>query len=261
MMIKDAEWLDTAEWLDADFEDDTEWIIESADSAGDHLEALRSALSEQWQNASPEALDALLQEVTRGMTLEEAENFWKTLGNIGRQIAPVAGQVLGVAAPIVGGAIGGPVGAALGGVAGRFAGQALGSFGRPGPSNAPARPAPRTAPRSAAPVPPGGSSATAQLLSFLQNPQLLQSILGQLMGAAGRGAQPVGASGASAPFGAFMNTLSVLANQAASESVADSESTTYMYDEQGHLLGDPASPEERAAVLLQQLRASPVRFA
>ncbi len=265
---------DESTWIDT--ESDDEWILTEAEDEPlelDFHEGLRATLSEDWRNASSEQIDAMLESVTRGMTIAEAESFWNSVAKIGRQVAPVAGQVLGVAAPLIGGAIGGPAGAAIGNVAGRYAGQALGSLGAPAsrpftpvapsasaqgmqPAPAPIAPPPATAPPPSTAL-PGGSSATAQLLSFLQNPQLIRSILGQLMGSAGQSTQPVGASGSGAPFGAFMNALGVLANQAAA-AAAEDDSSEYLYDSEGHLLADPSSPEERAAVLLAELRATPL---
>lgn len=81
-------------------------------------------------------------------------------------------------------------------------------------------------------------------------------MLGQVLGKAGHSSVPVGQQGASAPFGAFMNALSTLANQAAAEANAreDSQGTPrYLLDKTGNFLCDPAVPEERAGVLLRQL--------
>lgn len=291
MILEDVEWVDAGE---SDFESDTwEAGSDGSEDAPYEYrsvyEAIRPALGEAWQRAEPEQIEALLREATRHMTVEEAENFWSTLASVGKQIAPVAAQIAPIAGQVIGGIYGGPAGAAIGGSVGQFAGQALGSLAgtpqgpRPAPTPpmappSPPAPAPFATPLAALPLnalPPGlgtvprppvatapvpqpvgggGTSATTQLLSFLQNPQLLQSILGQLMGSAGRSETPVGNGGATAPFGAFMNTLGVLANQAASESLVESPNASYLYDSQGRLLADPNSPEERAAALLGHLR-------
>src|SRR4029077_10300483 len=111
---------------------------------------------------------------------------------------------------------------------------------------------------------PGGTdagSAVRLLMWLLQHPALLQSVLGQVLGQAGQGAVPVGSQGAAAPFGAFMNTLSVVANQAAAEAESAiavesaEEIPEYLRDARGNLLcADPALPESRAEALLAQLR-------
>ena len=253
------------------------------EEAGDDFEAIRPLLAEGWRNAEPEQIEALLESITRSMTTEEAENFWSTLSNIGRSIAPIAGQVLGVAAPLVGGAIGGPVGASLGGTLGSLAGGALSSLGgRPlTPPRAPgavstiraplpavasgvigamaggAIPALSGALTTAAPASSAttaATSASSQLLAFLQNPQLLQSLMQQLLGGAGGAAVPVGSAGAAAPFGAFMNALSVLAGRAAGEAESESTDSSYLFGANGELIADPHSPDERAAALLEHLR-------
>jgi hypothetical protein len=264
-----------------------------ADDDGDAYEALRPLLTEDWRDAPPGEIEALLDDITSSMTAEEAESFWSTVSNIGRSIAPIAGQVLSVAAPIVGGAVGGPVGAALGNTVGSLAGGALSSLGgRPaapvaaavraplsaavaGVANAATRAIPgiaaaavpvaaavapaitAVAPAVAAPLAGAGagSSATSQLLSLLQNPQMLQSMLQQLLGAAGGSAVAVGSGGASAPFGAFMNALSVLAGRAAGEAESESTDASYLYGANGELIADPNSPDERAAALLAHLQS------
>jgi hypothetical protein len=98
---------------------------------------------------------------------------------------------------------------------------------------------------------------------LLQHPALLQSILGQILGQAGQGSVPVGSHGAAAPFGAFMNTLSVVANKAAAEAESATafesfeEMPEYLRDAGGNLrCADPALPESRAEALLAHLRES-----
>ncbi|MGB7292642.1 MAG: hypothetical protein WBD99_10760 [Thermodesulfobacteriota bacterium] len=170
--------------------------------------------------------------------------------NVGSKVGGVAAKALPVAAPIIGTAFGGPLGGAIGGTLGGLAGKALGG------ATAPRRPG-RPGAQPVLGKIPAGSSATAQLMSFLQNPKLLQSVLGQVLGPAGRSSVPVGPKGAPAPFGAFMNALSNLANQAALEANAreDAQETPrYLLDDEGEFKCDPAVPEERAQVLVEQLR-------
>lgn len=246
-----------------------EWPVESGPDWEDISYAVvRGALAPEYANLPREQIDAIVTRAVLAMAPEEAENFWKTIGDIGKQIAPVAAQILPVAAPIVGTAIGGPLGGALGGTLGQVAGQALSGAVAPQPAPAPPRPAmpaypvptPSGGPSAGAPgLPSGASSAAAQLLSLIQNPALLQSLLGQVLGPAGRSAVPVGTQGVPAPFGAFMNALSTLANQAASEASermageGAAETPAYLLDAEGNLRCDPAVPEERARVLMERL--------
>ncbi|OQZ00737.1 MAG: hypothetical protein B6D35_05565 [Candidatus Brocadia sp. UTAMX2] len=229
-----------------DRDDYTEVWLEDMDEGFDnsYYETIRNVLAPEYRDLDPEDINALLEDVFSGMSPEEIESFWGTLGKIGKSVAGVASKVLPVAAPVLGTALGGPVGGAIGGAVGKLAGKALG--GAPG----------KPIGGQLSQVLGGGSPAVSQLMSFLQNPALLQSILGQVLGKAGRGTVPVGQQGASAPFGSFMNALSTLANQAAAEANAreDSQGTpSYLLDKQGNFLCDPAVPEERAQILLEQL--------
>lgn len=209
--------------------------------------------------------EAMVLRTMERLSPTEAEDFWKTIQNIGRQVAPIAAQVLPVAAPLIGTAIGGPLGGMIGGAAGQFAGQLLGGGAgrpRPAPVGAVAGMVPGLAGGILgvpSPLPSGASSATAQLLSLIQNPALLQSLVGQLMGGAGGGTVPVGAQGTPAPFGAFMNAVGVLANQAASEAQTyggESESVpAYLVSPSGEV-ADPTIPESRARALLERLQES-----
>ncbi len=220
--------------------------------------ALRGLVREQYRLLPEAHLDALARSVAGRLSPFEAEDFWQTLQDVGRQIAPIAAQVLPVAAPLIGTAIGGPLGGAIGSTVGGLAGQALaGAAGQPRPP-APGAGVPGAVP-APSPLPAGATSATAQLLSLLQNPALLQSLLGQLLGGAGHSSVPVGAQGTPAPFGAFMNALGVLANQAASEAHAGfaGEDTrtipTYLIGPSGEL-ADPTIPEHRTRALLERLQ-------
>jgi len=222
-----------------------------------YYEVIREALSPEYRGLSDDEVDDLLEGILAGMSPEEVEGFWSTVGNLGKSIAA---QVVPVAAPLIGTAIGGPVGGAIGGMVGQAAGQALGGPRAPQKPAAGPPAAPVAAPAGApAPVPAGGSSATAQLMWLLQNPALLQSLLGQVLGPPGLNAVPVGQQGKPAPFGAFMNTVAELANQAAMEAnsaqAGAEETPYYLLDSAGNFrCDDPAVPEERARVLLEQLR-------
>lgn len=225
----------TEVWLEDIDEDLDEFDDES------YYGAIREVLSPEFRNLYPEEIDTLLEDIFSGMSPEEIESFWNTLKGIGKAAKGIAAKAIPVAAPVIGSMFGGPLGGAIGSKVGKLAGQALG-----GEPKATAQ----------AQIPGGGSSATAQLMSFLQNPAFLQSMLGQVLGKAGSSSVPVGQQGTSAPFGAFMNALSTLANQAAAEANAreDSQETPrYLLDKKGNFLCDPAVPEERARVLIEQL--------
>lgn len=225
----------TEVWLEDIDEDLDEFDDES------YYGAIREVLSPEFRNLYPEEIDTLLEDIFSGMSPEEIESFWNTLKGIGKAAKGIAAKAIPVAAPVIGSMFGGPLGGAIGSKVGKLAGQALG-----GEPKATAQ----------AQIPGGGSSATAQLMSFLQNPAFLQSMLGQVLGKAGSSSVPVGQQGTSAPFGAFMNALSTLADQAAAEANAreDSQGTpSYLLDKKGNFLCDPAVPEERAQVLIEQL--------
>jgi hypothetical protein len=230
----------------SDNEDSMEVWLEDLDESDDesYYETIREILSPEYRNLYPEDIDTLLEDVFEGVSPGEIESFWDTLKGLGRAAKGIAAKAIPVAAPVIGTAFGGPLGGAIGSTVGKLAGQALG--GTPQSPKATAQ----------AQIPGGGSSATAQLMSFLQNPAFLQSMLGQVLGKAGHSSVPVGQQGASADFGAFMTALSTLTNQAAAEANAreDSQGTPrYLLDKKGDFRCDPAVPEERARVLIEQL--------
>ena len=121
---------------------------------------------------------------------------------------------------------GGPVGTALGSKLGQMGAQFIsGPQKQPAPAGpAPTRPVPQTP--AAAPVPPGGTSAAAQLMALLNNPDLLKSLLGQVLGGAGESTVLVGPQATPIPFGAMMNALESLAAQAAIEAAEAIEDDT-----------------------------------
>ena len=220
---------------------------------------IRVVLSPMGNDLEDEEIDAILDDVLAGMSPEEIEGFWSTIGNFARRVAPT---LLPAAGTALGTVVGGPVGAAIGGTIGRVAGQAFGGRQRQAPRRTPTPPqiTPRiarrtTAVQAPAPIPSGGSSALGQLISLIQNPIFLQSLLGRVLGG---GAVRLGQESIEIPFGAFMNALSQLATQAAREANADQESSVdipdYLQDEEGNFLcEDPAVPEQRAQVLLELL--------
>jgi hypothetical protein len=133
-----------------------------------------------------------------------------------------------------------------------------------------AKPAPPAAPAvlpmpGAAPVPvpvpvpvpalPTGQPAAATLVSLLQNPSVLQALMSQVLGASGT-PQVATPTGTSLPRGAINGLLmQLLAN--ASEGLAESDSPSeqsYLQDDLGEYLIDPASSEQQAALVLSHLQ-------
>lgn len=119
--------------------------------AADLADALRSALSEDYAEASDEEIGDALANVLDSMSAAEAFNFASALNRIGKGASqlvsdPAFAAVAQVALPIVGSAagtmIGGPAGAALGGKLGSLAASAL-----------PIRPAAAAAPPAQVAVP------------------------------------------------------------------------------------------------------------
>jgi hypothetical protein len=191
---------------------------------------------------------------------------------VGQAVAQVAGQAFSGATP------GAPQHVALAPAVAPIAGPVVRDHRTQVPavaSASPALPAAPVAPSAApaiatttaaatAPAAPAGggmSSALAQLLALLEHPAFRQLLGGQLLGSAGARAVPVGAEGVPVTFPAIMEALSVLAEQAGAEAAehtggsGESESTAYLRDASGAYRYDPASPEERAAALVEQLRS------
>lgn len=177
--------------------------------AEDFADALRSAMREEYADASDEEMGDALMNVLGSMSPAEAINFGSALNRIGKSASqlvsdPTFVSVAGTALPILGGAagtlIGGPAGTAVGTTLGRVAASALPA--RPAPPAAPARPVAATpAPSAAAMVAPvisprspgpasaavaGGSAAAAQGLVLTQQPDVLRSLLATALGQPGR---------------------------------------------------------------------------
>jgi len=219
-------------------------------------EVIRQIISPEFQGVSSQELENIVDNVLSEMSPEEMENFWKTVKSIGQSVGNILPQVLPLAGSVVGGIYGGPAGAALGGSVGSMAGNLVG--------NAVSQNKQKKRPSiqrilSSTTIPPS-SSASTQLMSFLQNPQFLQSILGMALGSKAKKTIPVGSQGAKAPNGAFLNTLIQLAVKALGESSSKYEgevleSVEYLYDSGGNLLcEDIASPEERSMALLENIK-------
>lgn len=99
----------------------------------------------------------------------------------------------------------------------------------------------------------GGNSGSSQLLSLLRRPETMQALSALRLGPAGRSTIPVGSAQTPIPVAGIANLIGQLANQAAAEAAALSEGTEaplrYMVDESGEYIGDPASEQDRAAIL------------
>ena len=127
-----------------------EWAVSS--EAEELADALRSAMSEQYADASDEAMYDAIEAVLNSVSPAEAFSLSRALDQAAKSATklvkdPTFIQVASVAAPIVGGLIGGPVGAGLG----TLASNALLGAAAPPPAAPP--PAP-PAPAPSAPVPP-----------------------------------------------------------------------------------------------------------
>lgn len=252
--------------------------------AEDIMHGLSAVLGESARFASPEIVEQRVLGALAQLTPTEADSFTAALGSVGRFVKnsglrDAAGAALPVVGTAVGTAFGGPVGAAVGGGLGTAAGQAIAGAPRVQRTQPPAPARSYEDPRLR-PVPPAvsvgtavqptpvrsaaetGSAAAAQLLSVIQNPALLSSILALIMGASGRTSVPVGRDGVEAPVGALMNVLGVLAHRAAQDAdeilaARQNETPMYLLDEHGCLTCDPAVPSQRADALLRVLTAEP----
>ena len=241
-------------------------------------ELIGEYISPEFSHLSEEDIDEMLGEVFAGMSPEEIEGFWKSLGRVARRAGRTVVRAAPSLLPVVGGAVGtlvgGPVGTAigtsLGGMAGGLVARAA-SPRRTAAARAPARrpaPAPRrpTPPRPArAParrsaVPAGGSTATAQLLALLNNPALLQSLLSRELRGRGRTEVLAGAETIEVDFGSLMNALATLASEAArdahAEGVAGSGLPEYLLEDDGEPIEDAGLPEIRAQRLLELMNAA-----
>jgi hypothetical protein len=130
-------------------------------------DVLRSALRDEYADASDAEMGDALEDVLDSMSAAEAFNFGSALGQISKSASKLAAdpafvQIVRTAAPIAGAAlgtvIGGPVGTALGSQLGNLAANALPAPPAPRPVAAapppPVPPAPLPVPATPAPTPP-----------------------------------------------------------------------------------------------------------
>jgi hypothetical protein len=234
-------WDDDESWDDEDDEDTHAEFFELAD-------VLQDALSDDYADAEPEAVDNALADILDSMSPAESFDFVKALKQIGRTAGQVASdpmfkQVAATALPIAGGAlgtmIGGPVGTALGSQLGSVAAGAI-AGGAPRsaqttsaptpPASAPPQaasgpPQPAPGPPQPAPGPPqpvpavaNGSAAAAQGLVLTQQPDVLKSLLALSLGQHGKN----DVNGV--PVAQVMNMLASVFGQAA----ADADELMYL---------------------------------
>ena len=221
-----------------------------------NLQGLRHCLRPEFADVSREHLEGVVAASMNDLPEAMAENFLKALGSLGKAAAPVLQR----AAPAIaqgalsGASVGGPWGALIGAGAGA-ASSALGGAKR-APAAAP--PAGMAAPAAAAPL-PTGQPAAATLVSLLQNPTVQKALMSQVFGASGT-PQVTTATGAALPRGAINGLLmQLLAN--ASEGLGESEELSeqsYLQDDSGEYLIDPASSEQQAALVLSHLQGDSV---
>jgi hypothetical protein len=256
------------------------------------LEGLRTCLRPEYGDLPREHLEQVVAAAVDELPPAVAEDFMSTLSSLGKAAAPTLQRV--APSVIQGAATGaqfGPYGALIGAGVG-LASSALASqkpapaaapapapattpspapAATPGPAAAPAAtPSPAPAPaatQAAAPAPAGpdspslptGQSAAATLFGLLKNPTVQQALMSQVLGQSGT-PQVTTATGTALPRGAVNDLLMrLLAN--ASESLPEQEAVTdesYLQDASGGYLVDPASFDQRAAVVLSRLQLESV---
>ena len=225
------------------------------------LDGLRTCLRPEYAELPREHLEQVVSSSVGEMSPAISEDFMKTLSSVGAALAPTLQR----AAPSIvqgatsGASVGGPWGALIGAGAG-LASSALGGT-KPAPPAA-SRAAPAQAPGPAAPPSPvatslpTGQTAAATFFGLLNNPAVRQALVSQVFGGAGT-PQVTSAAGATVPRGAVNNLLmQLLAN--ASEGLPEQESAmdeSYLQDDAGEYLADPASVDQRAAVVLARLQS------
>jgi hypothetical protein len=234
------------------------------------MESLRQCVRPGLVGASNERLERIVSESLSSLPAATSEDFLSTLGSFGKAALPA----LEKAAPSVlqgaaqGGSVGGPYGAVIGGGLGLVKGLVQQQGGTrapaaspPAPTHAPApaQTATATSATSSAGTPPElpvGQGAAATVVGLLQNPIIQQALLSQVLGSSGRTTVQA-PSGAELPRASINQLLSqLLANSV--EGLAESESISeqsYLMDDTGEYLVDPASPEQQAAMVLAHLQA------
>jgi hypothetical protein len=175
----------------------------------DFADGLRSALRDDYADASETEMQDAVTNVLDALSPAEAFDFGSALSRISKSAGQVlsdptfktvAGTALPIAGRVVGSIYGGPAGGAIGGQLGNLAAGALtGGGARPPAARLPV-PRPAAPPgiaavpgvpgvpgaAAASGVPVGGSDAAAKALVLTQQPDVLRSLLATALGAAGR---------------------------------------------------------------------------
>lgn len=244
-----------------------------------YLDSMRGLLPPAYANAPDEVIAHRIREVFETLTPVQrqafsqqslqytyeniSENYDESFGDILRSITTTAPKVLGavapvakLAAPLVGsfiGPIGSMAGKALGGLLGKIP-----TTPRTPPVPLQGQPSPTGVPAQISPGEPNlqTNPVIAQLMALLSNPQLIQTLLAQLLGGqqqAGFTVQQPGKPTTTIPFSEVMSTLSECAMRAAEASVAMGgyESEDYLMGSGGrYLVSDVTDASERADYVL-----------
>ncbi len=222
-------------------------------SAEELAEVLRTAMRDEYANASSEAMGDALGNVLDSMSAAEAFNFTSSLNRLGKTAGqvlsdPTFQQVARAALPIAGTLLAGPAGAALGNLAASAlpqpaqpptaprpaAGAPAPSAPTPGPAALPPptpavapEPSPAALPGPVAPVRPsplaGGSPAAAQAFVLASQRDVLGSLLATALGH--HGCQQV----SGVPVAQVINLFSQVLGQAA----ADADELMYSRQQSG----------------------------
>jgi len=233
-------------------------------------ESVRVMLDDQYGMLSDEQVSLIVHEAKHQMTAAEFK-FFKKIGakigkglkkfgkkaiKFGRKALPVIGKVAQIAGPIVGTIFGGPAGAKLGAKIGGLVNKGAGFLSKLGKGRMP-RISSNIKLAGAANLLAPKQPATNQLLGLLQNPALMQSLLGKVLGGSGavQMATPRRGGQSNVNFGSFMNLLGQLSTQAAIEANGQADQApTYLQDQYGNFLTENIhDEEERAEVLLEVL--------
>lgn len=217
-----------------------------------------------------ETIEALAERINNdmeGMSSGEAEAYVEdTFGEVFPLLIPLITALAPVVAPMV---VQG-VSSLISNIANRPAAPAPPSRQAPRPRPvAPPRPAasPRRVPPSTAPVQspapppniptadPAASSATT-LISLLQNPAVMQAIMGIVQSIGSANNQQTGSVNPQIT-DLLLGTLSQLAGNVRTEMFGESvnDYPDFLFDANGNLIADPYAPEQMADLLTQQLAA------
>ncbi len=224
------------------------------------LEALRWSVRPEDADISHEDLQEVVDSALAELSESTAENFLKSLGSIGKAIAPTLQRAApGIAqGAATGASVGGPWGALIGAGVGFGSGVAGGQRKPPGTfaPGALSVAAPSGPGKPAVSTLPTGPAAAATLLGLFRNPAVQRALMSQVLGAVGS-PNVATAAGTDVPRAAINGLLAqLIAN--ASEGLAESQSIdeqTYLQDESGEYMVDPASPEQQGAVVLAHLES------